>query len=162
MTQEFIKNPTLLIRQLLRVQATDASFEAGRLAMACEIVTVIRLLEDNVMLPDQQAGPILSVLQTLLSDQELDWVYSTYDSLSANRRPVFVPEPLPLANVDADGVGQVTESDDHASADGAPQQTMPPVETLRRLSVVRQSQDAIASDDISEEPDATAQGMQSE
>jgi len=142
MAQEFIANPTLLIRQLLRIQATDASFEYGRFAMACEIVTVIRTLESyESLLPAEHSASLIGVLQTMLSDQELNWVYRVYDELSANRRPIFVPLPSPSASADADGSGQMVESDDHASAHEVPSQEKPPVERLRALSVVRQSQD---------------------
>lgn|SRR5215831_13420192 len=112
---EFIKNPTTLLRQILGIGRND-DFAAGRLAMALEIVSVIRILEDNPMLSAQASGTVISVLETFLRDQHLDWCYGTYDKLSASRRPTFVTKPV------------------------SPETTPARLYKLRSLSVVRQSQ----------------------
>jgi hypothetical protein len=158
MAQEFIANPTRLIRQLLPDTATSVDFEAGRAAMACEIVTLIRTLESfEDMLPAEHSASLISVLQTLISDQQMSWVYGVYDALSANRRPVFVPEPELSGTVDADapderGLRLVPSSVPEALRD-APS----PVDALRALSVVRQSQDASTIDEQLELIDGEAE-----
>jgi len=160
---EFIKNPTRLIRQQLHIQATDVSFEAGRFAMACEIVSVIRTLEDfEDLLPAEHSASLISVLQTLLSDQELNWVYRAYDELSASRRRVFVPVPGPSANGDVDAQGQESESSATSSVAAAQPREKPQVPTLRALSVVRQSLGASTNDEQLVLTDEATEGTLSE
>jgi|SRR5215471_2121339 len=148
MAEEFIKNPTRLIRQLLPETTTSVSFEAGRAAMACEIVTLIRTLEDfEDLLPAEHSASIISVLQTLISDQDLNWIYTVYDQLSANRRPTFVPEPAPSTTDDAAELYALDPQRGPVFADEVQQHTTPPVERLRALSLVRRSQDDETTDE---------------
>jgi len=148
MAQEFIKNPTETVRALLKIDVANGAFSAGRLAMALEVVTVIRTLEEipSIMQP-RESAVVISVLQTFLVDQGFDWCYRTYDELSASRRPTFVPEPSLSSIADADGPYVLDPQRGPVFADEVLPGAASPVDALRALSVVRQNRDDVTSDE---------------
>jgi hypothetical protein len=89
--EAFMKWPTdvfvgFMARHSRRIGA--GSFEAGRLAMALEIITVIRILEEYELIAEHEQ--VISVLQTLLRDQGLEErATAWYEMLDEWRKPKF-------------------------------------------------------------------------
>lgn len=91
----FLARPTVELRKFLKFSSLEQwrAFESGRLAMALEILTVVKTLEDErVPMLALQRAEIISVLETLLVDQGLDEVADRwYGWLGKFRQPKFVP-----------------------------------------------------------------------
>jgi hypothetical protein len=91
MPRDFMARPTdVFVSYLAQRQGTEETAErllmtTGRLAMALEVVSVIRLLEDHEALVTH-ANEAISILQTLLNDQNLHSVHDIYDELCEWRR----------------------------------------------------------------------------
>jgi hypothetical protein len=67
-------------------------FTLGRLSMALEMITVIKTIEDELVpMLTLQRHEVISVLQTLLKDQDLaEPAMEWYEALTLWRQPVFV------------------------------------------------------------------------
>ena len=94
----FIARPTrVLIDYLTQEVGSEPrmEFNLGRLAMALEIITVVKTIEDEVVpMLALQREEIVSVLTTLLRDQDLAEVAEEwYERLNQWRNVSFVPEP---------------------------------------------------------------------
>lgn len=96
---EYMADATNVLKQHLErlsVRLDSRSFELGQLAMALEIVTLIRSLEALPVVSDLGRQEAITALHTLLVEQGIeDLAYEWYDFLSASRRPRFVPEHVP-------------------------------------------------------------------
>jgi hypothetical protein len=167
--EEFMARPTEVVRRHLGYVSGEAAegFEAGRLSMAFECITVIRAIESNLALRSDVNAAIVSVLETLLVDQGLTQAYELYDLLSASRRLTFVREPEPSASVDvaaASSQDQASQSDELASADATPGQMTAPVGRLRELAEVHrsQAQDEVPTDVPSEADEGEDEAESSE
>jgi hypothetical protein len=69
------------------------SWHFGRLSMALEIITQIKILEEVRVLSDSARAESISALHTLLTDCGLDDIgYVMYEKLLAWRKPKFVAE----------------------------------------------------------------------
>lgn len=164
MSEEFIMRPTEDVVRHLGLERS-AEFEAGRMAMALECITVVRAIEGNPLLRSDVSAAVVSVLETLLVDQGLTNAYEVYDALSRARRPTFVPVPSLVGNADADDApspDQASLSDGSSSPDEVPGQMQLPVDKLRALAEAHRSQtmDDDATDSpselIVEEPEETS------
>lgn len=85
----FMARPTQEFERYLELNygAPRGWYRMGRIAMALEVITVIRLLEDHEELV-AHAQECISVLQTLLNDQGLtDDGYAWYERLVEWRKP---------------------------------------------------------------------------
>ena len=92
---EIIRNPTLMLRMGITSHEDMAAFELGRLAMGLEIETTARLLEGVIgdSLMHSSKHEVVSVLRTLLRDQELDAVVTDiYESMIEDRKLKFIAE----------------------------------------------------------------------
>lgn len=91
---EFIANPTKLIRYRIHPNQRRY-FEMGRVAMALEIVTQIRVLEEQTMYAVVEVAPIIAALHTLLTDAGLDTdeLWNLYERLSRGRRLFPIGKP---------------------------------------------------------------------
>ena len=92
----FMSNPTHVLEQYLTSVVgveLGGQFDMGRLAMALELITVLKALEQEyVALAPGTLAELISVVQTLLIDQGVaDTALEWYDGLSEWRRPKFVP-----------------------------------------------------------------------
>ena len=85
---EFIASPTRLLRNtVVKNKAESFGFEVGRVSLACEIVSMIRTLEDQTMYATVEVQPIIAALHTLLRDQGFsDELWEFYDRMSSLRR----------------------------------------------------------------------------
>lgn len=114
----FILRPTEVLEQYLVAQGKGdlgrvrRVLTFGRLAMALEIVTTIRTLEQHSLLIYSPQETI-SVLQTLLQDQELaEQAVEWYELLAEWRKPKFE-----VAEVDVDAVLDAAPSELEALED---------------------------------------------
>jgi predicted nucleic-acid-binding protein len=85
-----MKRPTDVLRRYLAQDTPieSGSFELGRTAMALEIMTIIRILEEYELIAEHEQ--MISVLQTLLRDQGLeDRATAWYEMLNEWRKPKF-------------------------------------------------------------------------
>jgi hypothetical protein len=85
--EAFMRRPTEVLRSYLAThkEADERSFELGRVAMALEIVTVMRVLEEYELIAEHER--MISILQTLLRDQDLeDYATEWYEMLNEWRR----------------------------------------------------------------------------
>lgn len=115
-----MKDPTGVMVELLGVEDSETFF-MGRMAMALEVVGVIRVIEGfpDFMAPLDRAVAV-NVLRTFLRDQDLTVADEVYDQLSALRRPVFVPEPLLEHSVEpSDAPDPQDRSDGSSSLDAS-------------------------------------------
>lgn len=91
----FIKDPSrLLWAYLARNAHTQESaldwFLLGQMAMALEVITVIKSLEGIPIVSDRGRVETISVLQTLLVDTDMaDHAYDLYEELNEWRKPRF-------------------------------------------------------------------------
>lgn len=87
---DFIQRPTDVLQSYMAAHGFDGNevytlMRMGRIAMALEIITVIKLLEEHELLAEHEQT--ISVLQTLLVDQELmEPALGYYEELSRWRR----------------------------------------------------------------------------
>jgi hypothetical protein len=151
---EFMVDPTEVLIRAFEVDAKDLSFQVGRTAMALEVVSIIRVVDSVPELSPAETAAVVSVLETLLVNQGLTGAYALYDSLSASRRPVFVP-------VDP-GEDLALQSDAPSSPGADPEQTPPPVQLLRSLHEERRSQGIETIDEQSESLDEESEEPPSE
>lgn len=98
MSSVFMMDPTSIFKKFLRYNNRpvdyQAGFEAGMLAMALELITVVKTEES---LPTAHEETI-STVYTLLSGMGLDEIATEwYERLNDWRKPTFVPEPWPGA-----------------------------------------------------------------
>jgi hypothetical protein len=115
MAEEYIRNPTTVMQRLLRDALRDeASFWYGRLAMALEVITLIKTLEEvpGTSLTEAGRQETVSTLVTFLRDQGFDDVaYKQYEVLNDWRKLKFEPSSSSLrasalqATDDVDGHG---------------------------------------------------------
>ena len=94
----FIKDPTdvfhAYMRSLNRPSVNRESFDCGRLCMALEIITQIKLFEETPILSDAVREECVSALHTILTDTGIeDEAYRWYEMLGEWRKPTFVTEP---------------------------------------------------------------------
>jgi hypothetical protein len=162
MASEYMQRPTPVLMRVLGISGMDTSFQAGRLAMALEIVTVIRTLDEipSIMSPTE-TSVVQSVLTTLLNDQNLGWAFGFYDELSANRRVAFAPEPsregISVLSLSQDELVESLSSDAEV-LEGSPSL----VDGIRKLLEVRRSrgdEPSVESEESSDEStEATSSG----
>jgi hypothetical protein len=110
---DFMRRPTEVFESYMALEygVPRGWYKYGRLSMALEILTVMRLLDEHSGIV-AHAQETISVLQTLLVDQDLfDDASMWYEKLSEWRRPKFYV----VGDPDAD-----------ASALEAPHRTLPP------------------------------------
>lgn len=93
----YISRPTQVLKDFLEQQQglkPRMEFTLGRLAMALEMITVIKTMEDELVpMLSLQRNEIISVLQTLLRDQDLaEPAMEWYEALTLWRQPVFSDE----------------------------------------------------------------------
>jgi hypothetical protein len=102
-----IKDPTTVYERYLKnhgVQLSGPEFERGRLAMALEVITLIRAIETmGEALADFEREQLISLLQTFLVKQGIsEAAWQTYGVLMNWRRVSVVPEPSPAGSADVD------------------------------------------------------------
>jgi hypothetical protein len=87
---DFMERPTDVLRSYMAAQGIDAEeaerlLRMGRIAMALEVMTVVKMLEEFQLLSENER--MISVLITLLTDQDLLGVATAYyEDLSEWRR----------------------------------------------------------------------------
>jgi hypothetical protein len=119
MPENFIARPTdVFVSYLAQRQGTQEKVErrlltTGRIAMGLEIVSVIRLLEDHDELV-VHAPEAISILQTLLNDQDLHVAHEIYDELCEWRRIKLGPDEAGTAHASDDASHDAQPSDDEA------------------------------------------------
>lgn len=91
----FIAKPTGLLKQYvasLGERMDSGSFLVGQMAMALEIITQIKCLEDLKVMSDTAKAEAVTALETLLTDCGIhDSAYEMYDKLNEWRRLKFTP-----------------------------------------------------------------------
>lgn len=89
----FIKDPSKVLWQYLQTKRRPMVrelYEYGKLAMALEIITVVKTLDSLPVISELGRQETVSVLQTLLTDMGLDELaYDVYEQLNEWRRPKF-------------------------------------------------------------------------
>jgi hypothetical protein len=109
----YIARPTEVLKSYLeQVQGLKPrmEFTLGRLSMALEMITVIKTIEDELVpMLTLQRHEVISVLQTLLKDQDLaEPAMEWYEALTLWRQPVFVrPDAEHLLSDLADGLASL-------------------------------------------------------
>lgn len=158
----YIADPTSVLLQFLKREhglKPRREFQLGRLAMALELLTVIKTLEDELVpMLVMRRMEIISVLETFLLEQDLDErAKDWYDALNLWRQPSFVREPSP---------GQIVLS--VPLDDGDPSSPLEELEhepapyaSTRALLDERQSRD-LPSGESDEQPDAISPATRSE
>lgn len=114
----FIHEPTaVLVKNLGQSLRDETSFWYGRLAMALEVVTLIKTLEDVPGTSATETGrqETIAVLQGFLKSQGFDELaYKHYDVLNEWRRLKFVAyhelSPSAIASAGARDDGRLRES----------------------------------------------------
>jgi hypothetical protein len=87
---DFMQRPTDELRSYMAAQGLDGTaaddlLRLGRIAMALEVITVVKVLEEHQLLAENER--MIAVLMTLLTDQDLLVVgMEYYEGLSAWRR----------------------------------------------------------------------------
>jgi hypothetical protein len=132
-----MKRPTQVLLKIIKLGDAE-SFQAGRMAMALELITVIKTLEDHPIMDFTETRAVVNVLRTLIVDQDLTSAYEVYDRLDELRKPVFVPVS------DAEALQSGDSSSQGASPASAPSR----IRRIRSLLAARQSQDDEASDEL--------------
>ena len=123
----FMRDPVGVLLQRLEPREWErAWFDHGVIALALELVTRIKLLEDVAVTTERERQAIISALQTILTDLELaPGIYELYDELSRWRQPRFVPDaPFPEpSRRESDGAGDPSRlglSGGTSSSDASP------------------------------------------
>lgn len=115
---EFIRNPSSLLRRRIKRKAELIAFDIGRMAMAFELMTQIRILESQTVFSVVEVQPLIAALHTILVDTGLDGpeMWEQYDRLSASRRPVFVPHEPSLSDTVASVPHEASGRSDESSS----------------------------------------------
>lgn len=105
MSEIFIARPADLLRRQMGPRGEQAAwFEAGMMAMALEILTVIKTVESLPIVDEGARQETVSVLHTLLMDLDvMEKADELYARLNEARKPKFVAEPY-VQQPDADDV----------------------------------------------------------
>jgi hypothetical protein len=108
----FMMRPTDVLRSYLAQDRTVdiGSFELGRIAMALEVVTVTRILEEYELLTENEQA--IAMLQTLLIDQEISEAALNWYEMLSDWRKIKLADDGSDAYRRAVALGLV----DHASA----------------------------------------------
>lgn len=157
---EYMSDATRVMESLLKVERRGPDYQAGRMAMGLEIVSVLRTLDEipSVMLPSETAA-VVSVLETLLVQQGLTYAYEFYDRLSAARRPVFVADADPAPSLLGSASVSEDQQRDRASESGDSSSQVVELGDVRALRArldalaeARRNQGALSSDESGELP----------
>lgn len=163
----FISRPTEVLKAFLQQEQglkPRMEFTLGRLSMALEIITVIKTLEDEIVpMLSLQRAEIVSVLHTLLRDQNLaESAMGWYEALTLWRQPAFSDEPASEHEGTADASRLLSRLADVASSQGGGlQHARALAEGTRALHDERQSPDP-PSDVWDPTPDEAVEAMHSE
>jgi hypothetical protein len=134
-----------------------SEFQLGRLAMALEMITSIRSIEDIPVLDEPAKAAVVSAFETLLVEQQIaDMAYEMYDHLSRWRRIKTLERvangPLVAVQRGIDEIDvEVAVPDDgssspHVSPAGADSR----IAKTRALTGLHRSQDALPIDEPGE------------
>jgi hypothetical protein len=107
----FIARPSTLLKEFVASQGWNLDYDWGRMAMALEIVTQIKVLEEVKLMGDTARAQAVSALQTLLLDCGMESAYEVYDLIGNWRIKTFSAEPVPWQRGNV-GVGDGTVSRD--------------------------------------------------
>jgi hypothetical protein len=144
-----MKNPTSVWLSYLSVVYGHklkgrAPFDYGRVAMALEIVSKIKLLESLPVTTEYGRQEAISALHTILVETGLaESVYDLYEQLNDWRRPKFAPsqqpEPSPSATAGADGPWPQRRYVSLFSAAEEPESEQPPLGSTDEWPLGRRS-----------------------
>jgi hypothetical protein len=90
MSLNYMSNPTLVLDEYLRSKGIRKTFEYGQLAMALELVSLIKTVESIPVVTDVGRQELITALHTLLQEKGMDQAYEIYDALCRWRRPRFM------------------------------------------------------------------------
>lgn len=134
---DFMSRPTDVLRSYMATHGfpegeADDLLRMGRIAMALEILTVVKVLEDHQLMAEHEQ--MISVLMTLLVDQGLLGIGEEYYAELSEWRRIKADE----VSVSAHGV--------HASEPGVRLHVVPPPDSTDALHGSDQTKDPPSSD----------------
>jgi len=118
-----------------------SEYQLGRLAMALEVITSIRSIEDVPVLDEHCKATVVAALETLIVDQDLEDAYTLYAELCDWRQVRFVPD-VSLPGTGAIDVALFAVDDESASPDAALEEADSRTAKTRALTELHRSQDA--------------------
>ena|SRR5215471_6988858 len=110
---DYIARPTEVLMAYMQWGKPPPGYDWGRLALALEVVTLIRTLERIPVVNDAERQGTIATLHTLLREQGLEDVYDAYERLAEWRRVKFVPDDFafsPQASASAVAPAQLRQS----------------------------------------------------
>ena len=154
MTEVFMARPTEVLEEYIVSQGMTRSFEMGQLAMALEVVSLIRTLESLPVVSDEEKEGTIATLYTLVRENDLEGAFNAYEQLNSWRQVSFRCDNTPrgvsrharerpgnVVVVSSESALQLVPSSRAAD----PERTLAPSDRLRALTLVHQSQDTDAS-----------------
>src|SRR5215831_16584561 len=142
---EFMSHPSDVLLMAWG-NVVGSEYQLGRLAMALEVITSIRSIEDVPVLDERCKASVVAALETLIVDQELEDAYTLYAELCEWRRLKFLSVGE-LPDVSPHGTGVIdarllAAADESSSPDAAPEATDSRTAKTRALTELHRSQDA--------------------